>query len=163
MNAPLPARKHPRLKKYDYSQNGMYFLTVCTKDRKRILSEITVGPDALIGPQVTLTDIGKTVDKHIRNIPMACPHITVEHVVIMPNHVHLLLRVETQGGGPMRASGPTVGAVIRAIKGLTTRELGYSIWQTKFHDHIIRDDNDFLNHWSYIDSNPAHWAEDEYY
>ena len=63
----------------------------------------------------------------------------------------------------MRASGPTVPQVVKGLKGLTTRELGRTIWQSGYHDHIIRDDNDFLTHWTYIDQNPARWTQDEYY
>jgi hypothetical protein len=53
--------------------------------------------------------------------------------------------------------------VIRALKTKITREIRLSIWQDSFHEHILRDDNDFLNHWQYIDNNPAKWAEDRYY
>ena len=59
---------------------------------------------------------------------------------------------------------------MRVFKSLTTRRWnqwngtqGRPLWQTSYHDHIIRDDNDFLNHWSYLNNNPARWAEDEYY
>ncbi len=63
----------------------------------------------------------------------------------------------------MGASGPTISVVIRAIKALTTRQTGQSIWQSKFHDHIIRNEQDYLAHWQYIDNNPTKWTEDEYY
>ena len=159
----FPRRKHSRLKEYDYSLGGAYFVTICTKDRKCILSKVDVGPDALIGPSVILTNVGEIAEQYIKNTEMVYPGIIVEHYVIMPNHVHILLRIETGERGPMRASGPTVGVIIKGIKGMTTRALGHSVWQEKFHDHVIRDENDFLNHWQYIDSNPARWAEDEYY
>ena len=63
----------------------------------------------------------------------------------------------------MRASGPTLPQIIKAIKHLVTRDLGFSVWQTSYHDHIIRNEADYLTHWAYIDENPVHWAEDEYY
>ena len=53
--------------------------------------------------------------------------------------------------------------IIKALKGLVTREAGHRVWQDNYHEHIIRDDNDFLLHWRYIDQNPARWNEDEYY
>ena len=87
-----PKREHPRLKNYDYAQTGAYFVTFCTKDRKNILS--TVGRGALAPPPVTLTPYGKIVDELIRNIPLVYPGTFLEHYVIMPNHVHLLLRLD---------------------------------------------------------------------
>lgn len=158
-----PKRKHPRLKEYDYGQDGAYFVTFCTKNRKCLLSRIAVGPDAFIGPSVILTDAGKLVERYILGVEPAYPGIVVERYVIMPNHVHILLRIEQAGRGPMGASGPTVGTVVRGIKGLTTRAVGCPIWQSSFHDHVIRDENDFLSRWSYIEANPARWAEDEYF
>ena len=154
-------RKHPRLKEYDYSQNGAYFVTMCTKGRECILSNV-VGPDAHIGPITRLSQYGEIVDVIICNTNNVYNDITVEKYVIMPNHVPMLLRIDANKTSPMRASGPTIGMVIRAIKTLTTRRLGQSIWQDKFHDHIIRDEVGYLAHWQYIDSSPANWFEDEY-
>jgi REP element-mobilizing transposase RayT len=161
-------------------------VTLCKKGREWILSRI-VGPDALIGPIPELTEYGQIVDKVIQNTSCAYDNITIPKYVIMPNHIHILLMIHSDTGGPMRASGPTtgdspmrasgpttgdgpmpssgptLGMVVRAIKTLTTRQIGETIWQNKFHDHIIRDDNDFLGYWQYIDGNPAKWADDEYY
>ena len=158
----LPARKHVRLKEYDYSQNGAYFVTICAVGRECIFSDIThpVGPDALIGPTVRLTEIGRVVERYIQSTPQAYPTVRVEHYVIMPNHIHLLLTLK---GGPMGASGPTLPRIIKALKGMVTREIGRAVWQAGYHEHIIRDDNDFLLHWQYIDQNPARWGEDEYF
>lgn len=160
-----PQRKHVRLRDYDYGQNGAYFVTICTQGRRCVLSEISslVGPDALIGPHaaLTLTEIGQIVEGYIQSTEAAYETVKIEHYVIMPNHIHLLVRLTN--GGPMRASGPTLSTVVKALKGLVTRKLGYKIWQNGYHEHIIRDDNDFLNHWQYIDNNPARWAEDEYF
>ena len=158
----LPVRKHVRLKEYDYSRNGAYFVTVCAAGRACIFSDVLhpVGPDALIGPAVQLTELGRVVERYIQSTPKAYPGVKVERYVIMPNHIHLLLTLER---GPMGASGPTVPRIIKALKGLVTREAGHRVWQDNYHEHIIRDDNDFLLHWRYIDQNPARWNEDEYY
>lgn len=155
-------RKHLRLKHYDYSQNGTYFVTICTRERKRILSRIetSVGPDALIGPQVHLTEIGKTVDQYIQKTNRVYDTVSIERYVIMPNHIHLLIGLQN---GPMGASGPTLPQIIKAIKGMVTRSIGHTIWQDNYYEHIIRDENDLLIHWQYIDHNPACWADDPYY
>ena len=95
----FPKRKALCLKDYDYSQTGGYFITFCTENRAPVLSRITVGKAALRLPQVELTEYGRITEKYIQNISVAYPHISVENYVIMPNHVHLLLLVETAGRG----------------------------------------------------------------
>ena len=65
--------------------------------------------------------------------------------------------------GPMGASGPTLPQIIKAIKGMVTRSIGHTIWQDNYYEHIIRDENDLLIHWQYIEHNPACWADDPYY
>ena len=158
--AELPRRKHPRLKYYDYARTGAYFITFCTKNKRCVLS--SVGRGALAPLPVTLTPYGKIVDELIRNIPLVYPGTFLEHYVIMPNHVHLLLRLD-MGDGGAGAPRPTVSAIVGGIKSLTTRKIGASIWQSSFYDHVIRDENDFLRIWTCIDTNPAKWAEDCYY
>ena len=156
----LPNRKTLRLKDYDYSQNGGYFITFCTKDRLPVLSRIAVGKAALRLPKVELTEYGRITEKYISNISSVYPHITVENYVIMPNHVHLLLLVSDGGQGAAR---PTISAVVRSVKALVRKETGKSLFQNSFYDHLIRDEADFLLHWDYIASNPEKWAEDEYH
>ena len=156
----FPKRKVLRLKDYDYSQTGGYFSTFCTENRAPVLSRITVGKAALRLPQVELTEYGRITEKYIQNISVAYPHISVENYVIMPNHVHLLLLVGDSGQGAAR---PTVSAVVRSIKALVRKETGKSLFQNSFYDHILRDGQDFLIHWDYIETNPGKWAEDEYH
>ena len=90
----------------------------------------------------------------------------------MPNHIHLLLVHRTAGASPRPTEGAHFGIpdVMRVFKSQTTRRWnqyrgtqGRPLWQASYHDHIIRDENDLLNHWSYIEHNPARWAEDEYH
>ena len=82
----------------------------------------------------------------------------------MPNHVHMFVRFEW-GDGPLWASAPTqsVSDRIRSFKTLVSKQIGVSIWQRSFYDHVIRNKEDYLHIWKYIDDNPAKWAEDEYY
>ncbi len=143
-------------------------------------------------PLVQLTPLGKTVDKFIRSIPQAYRDVAVEAYVIMPNHAHLLISLElppdaspegtnlSEAGGGVRAPRPTehpkidahpvpiqsrtsLHTVVRGLKSLVTRACGYSIWQTSYYDHIIRSEADELRILEYIQTNPARWAEDEYY
>lgn len=149
----LPQRKPTRLPQFDYSQNGCYFVTVCVKDKKPILSRI-VGGDALIAPQIKLTEIGMIVDKHIRRINTVYTDITVENYIIMPNHIHLLLFIDGYDGGTLRAASPTnLSTVIRSLKTFVTKEIGQSIWQRSFYDEIIKNEAHFQRAWEYIQYN----------
>ncbi len=147
----LLRRKTNRLKEYDYSAEGAYFITICTKDRRCILSSI-VGDDAHIVP----TSYGTIAEKYIRSVP------GIDQYVIMPNHIHMVIRIEN---GPMWASSPTrsVSQLVRSFKTLVTKEIGFSAFQRSFYDHIIRDEADYLKIWNYIQTNPAKWAEDRFY
>ena len=155
----LPKRKPTRLPDYDYSSPGSYFVTICTKDRRCILSDISVGADALGGPCLQLTDTGKVVDQYVLSMARMIG-FRVDKYVVMPNHIHMILQVDS---GPPRASAPTVSDAVGALKRLVNRKLGLNIWQRSFHEHVIRNEHDYREIWEYIDTNPARWAEDHYY
>ena len=80
----------------------------------------------------------------------------------MPNHVHLLLQINTDPDGRAMLA-PTVSRVVQQLKGVVTKQIGHSIWQKLFHDHVIRNEKDYLKIWEYIDNNPARWQEDCFY
>jgi len=136
----LPIRKPTRLKGYNYSTPGSYFITICTKDRKQLLSKI-VGDDAHIVPKNQLLNYGLICDKYINNINTKYENVSVDKFVIMPNHIHLIISLY----GTMRASSPTekIENLIRSFKIMVTKEIGNSIFQRSYHDHIIRDKNDY--------------------
>ncbi len=162
-------RKSTRLKGFDYSSNGAYFITICVEDTGCILSSI-VGADDLGSPTVKLTDYGKIVDDNIRRIDTIYSEITIDNYVIMPNHIHILLSIhndkDTFNGAP-RSSPPTntLSKIVSAFKKYTSEEIGAKVWQRGFHDHIIRDEYDYLTRWQYIDENPKKWiiGKDKYY
>ena len=157
----LPKRKRMRMAGYDYSTPARYFVTICTHNKEKILSDIHVGDDALIVPIAELTDCGKICDKYINSINDKYENITVEKYVIMPNHIHMIIYI----GGTMKASSPTIGleSIVRSFKRMVTKETGHSIMQRSYHDHIIRNETDYKNIWNYIESNPEKWADDCYY
>jgi len=151
MENQLPQRKPNRIEEYDYNQNGAYFVTICTQDRRKILCNI-VGIDAHIDPK----PYGKIVEKYIRNVP------EIEKYVIMPDHIHMIIRLDN---GSMWASTPTeypqhnrVSSIVRSIKTLTTKEIGESIWQKSYYDHVIRNGQDYNEVWEYIENNPLRWV-----
>ena len=99
------------------------------------------------------------IDKAIKTIEKVYPFVTVDQYVIMPNHIHLLLQIHTdENGRPMVA--PTIGRVIQQMKGYATKQIGKNIWQKLYHDHIIRNQNDYDRIWNYIELNPMYWKKD---
>ena len=151
----LPKRKNIRLKNYDYSSSGVYFLTICTAERRNYFW-VDVG--ATIGrPQdVILSEYGKIVNEAINNISLTYPSIEVDNYVIMPDHIHILLFIRPdEHGRPMVA--PTISRVVKQFKGYVTKRIGHPIWQKLFIDHIIRNRNDYEEHVNYIYENPMRW------
>ena len=94
----FPKRKHPRLKEYDYSNDGGYFVTVCVKNKEKLLGE-----PVLIDGKIKLTPIGETAEKHIKAINSAYDGVRVDSYMIMPDHIHMLITIS----GGMRACRPT--------------------------------------------------------
>jgi len=142
-------RKPTRIGGYDYSQNGAYFVTLCTRDRMEILSEI-VGDDAHIVPKTC----GKIAEKYIHNAP------EVEKYVLMPDHIHMIIRLNNENC--LKPEGNInhknkVASIVRSIKVLTTKEIGASIFQRSYYDHVIRNQQDYNEIWEYIENNPRRW------
>ena len=165
-------RKQIRLPGSVY-EAGWYFVTVCTKDREELLSVIkqNVGADDSVRPygtsaevSICLTEIGKIVEECLLLLNSKQEGIYLDKYVIMPNHIHAVVQLEGGVGGQSR---PPLQRVMQRFKSVTTRRcwpLGCNvIWQRSFYDHVIRNEQEYLQIWQYIDDNPAHWAEDEYY
>ena len=151
------------MSEYDYNSIGAYFITICVKDKQKILSHI-VGDGALDVPKVELTHIGKIVDKYIRSTNNI-ENVTVDKYVIMPNHIHILVSI-TADKRDVEAPSPTnklIPRVVSALKRLSNREIGYIIFQRSYYDHIIRNRHDYDAAWQYIDENPIKWTSDEFY
>jgi REP element-mobilizing transposase RayT len=158
-----PKRKPLRLPEYDYRQNGVYYITICVENHRNLLRDVGAIINRPIAKPV-LSAYGLIVDKHIGGIPYYYPEVLVDKYVIMPNHIHLLLQIHRSGGdGGRLIIAPTISKIVQQLKSAVTKEIDNSIWQKSFYDHIIRDDDDYLTRWKYIDDNPVKWAEDEYY
>lgn len=152
-----PKRKKGRLTGYDYSANGSYYITVCTRDKQHILGH-SVGGGVLDAPYVALSNIGSVAEMYLKRIP------GIDTYVVMPNHVHFVVSIAAEGG-PMWASAPTqaLGSLVRSFKTLSTKAVGQKLWQRGYYDHVIRNEADYLRIWQYMDENPVRWTEDEYY
>ncbi len=146
----FPKRKHPRLKEYDYSNDGGYFVTVCVKNKEKLLGE-----PVLVNGKIKLTPIGETAEKHIKAINSAYDGVRVDSYMIMPDHIHMLITIS----GGMRACRPTsLQTVVRTFKTMVTREIGFSVWQTSFYEHVVRDEKDYTDIDNYIKANPQKYA-----
>ena len=148
------------MKVYDYSSAGAYFVTVCTRDRRNFFwTDVGAG---IARPQdVLLTPCGELVKRSLMEIPERYPGIILDHYVIMPNHIHILLRIREDDGRAVLA--PTVSTVIQQMKGNVTKRAGFSVWQKSFYDHVVRNEHDFREIWNYIETNPVKWKDDRFY
>lgn len=160
----LPKRKNLRLKEYDYSQNGAYFITICVANRRCLLWNV----GTIINRPLAETDFseyGLCVAQHIKDIPVFYPELNVDKYVIMPNHIHMILSIDTsvENGGRLIIAPTNISNVVKQLKSAVTKDIGISIWQKSFFDHIIRNEQDYLAIWQYIDDNPLKWQEDEFY
>ncbi len=172
-----PQRKNIRLEKGNYDATGAYFITICTQNRRCLLSRVGTGvPD---GPRIQLMPYGAIAEKYILQMNDFYQHIRAESYVIMPNHIHLLLVV----CGPSRTPVPTgtdhaengivapvtnkqnsrVSQYISTLKRFCNKEYGKNIWQARSYDHIIRSRRDYDEHLRYIRDNPIRWPYDELY
>lgn len=161
----LPVRKNIRLKGYHYSSAGCYFITICSHQRIDLFGEIMVGQGLC---SCRLSNIGEIIDREIRQLPLRYSHIEIVNYVVMPNHLHVLLAIEE--GRQEQSPCPTVGDIVCALKSITTKKAnqqddtqGRKIWQSRFHDHIIRNEAEYNKIYKYINENPMRWIEDTYY
>jgi len=176
-------KKQYRYKNYDYSQNGMYFVTICTKDREEFFGEIKNG-------KMELSEIGSIADKFWREIPDHLSFTDLDEFAVMPNHIHGIIEIckegeiETVGTGQcpvptvsMETTKPTgskfghvtpksLSTIIGTYKSIVTKTINLQIpnsgfaWQTRFHDRIIRDDDELNRIREYIQTNPETWERD---
>lgn len=165
----LPKRKPLRLNIHDYNTSGAYFITICTHNRKQILSRIVgdqIGEDPLREPDrkpvSILTERGKIAEEILNRLPQKTG-ITVERFVIMPNHIHMILIVPEEV--PPLTGRSLISRVVGYFKMNATKEIRLRfgneiIWQRGYHDHIIRNVKDHEEIIHYIDSNPEKWQFD---
>ena len=157
----LPRRKRTRLEGYDYSCSGYYFVTICTHNRRQILSRI-VG-QGLAPAENRLSCCGEIVRRQLLELGNRYPQVRIDKYVIMPNHIHAIVVIENGAAGASPC--PTLSDVICAFKSIATRECRNlypteKLFQTSFYDHIIRGEKDYFEIWEYIENNPMKWEED---
>ena len=164
-------RKQNRLKDYDYSDGGYYFVTICTDHKQKLLCNI-VGCGVLDAPKTELSATGKVVDAQLNTMKNFYKEIGIVKYVIMPNHIHLIIKINHNSNTSsvpnqrcVEDAAPynnKLSSFVGTFKRYTNKT-GPNLWQRSFYDHIIRNEADYLRVWEYIENNPAKWAEDKYY
>jgi putative transposase len=173
-------RRSIRLKEYDYSQMGGYFVTIVTWQRKFLFGEIVKG-------EMQLNQHGTIADDCWRDIPNHFPNVELGAYVVMPNHVHGIIfirdadaahtsarrgtiyRAPTKRSNTERFGQPTkesLPTIIRTYKAAVTRIIGRElnktgIWQRNYYEHILRNEKDLQNKTEYIEANSLLWDEDD--
>ena len=159
-------RQSIRLKKYDYSQSGLYFVTICTQNRECIFGNIInnnvgVGRDRPIS--MILNQYGKIIENVWESLP---DHHSIELDVfqIMPNHVHFILHIVL---GASRRAPTTLGFIVGMFKTECTKQInklrntpGQKIFQRNYYEHIIQNENELIKIRQYIKTNPLFWNQD---
>lgn len=184
-NPDIHHRRSVRLPGYDYSQNGAYFITICTQNRECLFGEIQkpVGADPCVRPpnrlyslSPKLNDTGKMIDKWWIKLKNNFPHIELDEYVIMPNHLHGIIFINDdqlrKEKGRTHGAAPT-GRMVQWFKTMTTNEYirrvknGHwkpfpgRLWQRDYYEHIIRNEESLEKIREYIVNNPMNWDQDE--
>ena len=159
-----------RLKEYDYTQPGAYFVTVCTWTRENLFGEV-------VDRDVRLNEKGHIVEECWNVIPEHFPQIELEAFVVMPNHIHGIIVINgndvvvgaTHASPLRKKSGPTpksLGAIVGSFKSAAARRIKdkvgeTGIWQRSYYEHVIRDKKEWDLIRKYIEANPDNWEQDE--
>ena len=166
MKMDIPKRKPTRLKQHDYNQNGYYFITICTRNKEKLLCDM-VGDGIYDVPSPMFSPYGRVVETYIQKMNGYNNRVFVDKYVIMPNHIHLIVVIEN---GTSQAPSPTANRAnatlsqfVSLFKRYCHRQCGQPLFQRSFHDHVIRNEADYRKIWEYIDNNPQKWTLDCFY
>ena len=167
----LPKRKQIRLKDYDYSQNGYYFITICTHNRLHLFGTVIDG-------KMVLNQYGEIVNKNLSVLSEYKNEIDVKSFCIMPNHIHFVLSVCRERIVCVQNNDRTkmeIPKIIQQFKSSITKQCNLidngsgthtmrSLqWQKSYYEHIIRNEQEYQRIYDYIENNPQKWEEDKYY
>ena len=176
-------RRSIRLRAYDYARPGLYFVTLCTRNRECLFGEV-------VDDEPFLNDAGFMAAQCWRWLTAQYPRVQMDDWVVMPNHLHGIVAITadcgeargtavgTQGGSrtaPTRLTTRSnlttpkpLGRLIGAFKTVSTRRIndvrgtpGATVWQRNYYEHVIRDDRDLDRIRRYVANNPSSWPRDE--
>jgi len=160
------SKKQYRLKGYDYSSGGCYFVTICMQNRKHFFGQV-------VEEEIRLSKLGKIAKDYWLEIPKHFLCVELDQYVVMPNHVHGIVVIHSNrrnapwhvptGIQPLVKN--SLSSIINHYKGAVKRfcnknDLEYFSWQLRYYDHIVRNDEDLNRIREYIIHNPLKWAFD---
>ena len=179
-----PAKHHRRsirLKGYDYTSPGAYFVTICTHQRRCLFGDIVDGT-------MKLSRIGLFVQACWQRLPHHCSNVSLDEFIVMPNHIHGILflgssspsdialgqgilesrkKVQLNATSRQAPKSGSLGAIVRSFKSVTSRKIGQfreppnrPVWQQNFYEHIIRNEAALHQIRHYIQTNPQSWQDD---
>lgn len=166
-----------RLEGYDYASAGAYFVTICTEGRICLFGEI-------VAAEMQLSEIGQIATACWDQLPQHYPRLELDAWVVMPNHVHGIIVLDSGDSGlfdkdgsplsvgeglrPSPATHLSLPEVVRAFKSFSARRInewrgttGTKVWQRSYYDHIIRSDASLWKFRQYIENNPLQWEMDQ--
>ena len=162
----LPTRKNLRLKDFDYTSAGAYFVTICAHHKQTVFGQIKSGV-------VELNPYGQLAERVWRDLPEHFPDIRLDEFIVVPNHVHGVVFIDSERArhaSPLRQRASNLGKVIGAFKSATTRLInrarttpGAALWQRNYYEHVIRNEASLSEIREYIANNPLKWELDEYF
>ena len=168
-NPKIHNRRSLRLKGYDYSQIGLYFVTICAHDKKCLFGEVAKG-------EMQINEYGKTIESTWNDLVNHNGGLRLKAFVVMPNHVHGIVEIGGAGLEPRAGlePAPTGGMksqglqeIVRQFKTFSAKRInairnlpGTPVWQRNYYEHVIRDEDDCTRIIEYITTNPQRWAED---
>ncbi|MBE7411049.1 MAG: hypothetical protein L6Q54_11020 [Leptospiraceae bacterium] len=173
-NPKIHKRRPIRLKGYDYSQAGLYFITICCKNKEYLFGNIANG-------EMVLNDAGKIANQFWMDIPNHFPNAKLHEYVVMPNHVHGIIELIENHHPPRPYSQNqfqkmiprSISSIVKGYKIGVTKwfrnasmddfPIERAIWQRNYYEHIIRNEQLYWTISKYIKNNPANWHDDEYY
>jgi len=166
------SRQSIRLKNYDYSLNGYYFITICSRDRQNLFGQLKNAVGAPLAcaryDNIELSYLGKIIDKQWNDIIIHYENIILDDYIIMPNHIHGIITINNRAEA---SAAPTVSQIIRSFKSRSAMEyikyikenklnVSGKIWQRSFYDHIIRNKRSLNAIKEYIQYNTINWEND---
>jgi len=183
-NPGIHHRHSIRFKGYDYTQDGVYFVTICAWERECLFGDIADGI-------ARLSEIGKIVREEWMRTPVLRSNVELDTFVVMPNHFHAIFGINNSVGAhcvrpnsqppngfekrahvsaPLRRQPDSVGSIIAGFKSAVTKRINEQrgtpkvpVWQRNYYEHVVRDDNDLAAIRQYIADNPAKWTDDQHY
>ena len=167
-------KRSARLSTWDYSWNAAYFITICTKNREHFFGEI-------INKEIILSGMGELALKFWEEISEHFSFVYLDEFTVMPNHMHGIIVIDKPlNDAPFtelpkviaqeRFQHPgenSISSIIGSYKSVVSKNAHLInpdfAWQSRFHDHIIRDEDSFKRIKNYISNNPENWKEDKFH